>query len=154
MLAQFHLILYVFRYHIPRSWLKQTKNLLVVFEEIGGDVSRISLVKRSVTSNSETSIVCAEVSEYHPSIENWHVDSDGKSEALDMPETSLNCAPGQSISAINFASFGTPSGTCGSFQHGTCHAPSSHVVLEKVLILLFNFFSTHSPNVKMLILTV
>ncbi|KAK4562615.1 hypothetical protein RGQ29_005210 [Quercus rubra] len=121
-------------YHIPRSWLKQTKNLLVVFEEIGGDVSRISLVKRSVTSNSETSIVCAEVSEYHPSIENWYVDSDGKSEALDMPETSLNCAPGQSISAINFASFGTPSGTCGSFQHGTCHAPSSHVVLEKECI--------------------
>nr|XP_023897835.1 beta-galactosidase 3-like [Quercus suber] len=121
-------------YHIPRSWLKQTKNLLVVFEEIGGDVSRISLVKRSVTSNSETSIVCAEVSEYHPSIENWHVDSDGKSEALDMPETSLHCAPGQSISAINFASFGTPSGTCGSFQHGTCHAPSSHAVLEKECI--------------------
>ncbi|KAF3970309.1 hypothetical protein CMV_005977 [Castanea mollissima] len=121
-------------YHIPRSWLKQTKNLLVVFEEIGGDVSRIGIVKRSVTRNAETSIVCAEVSEHHPSIENWHVESDGKSEALDMPETSLHCAPGQSISAINFASFGTPSGTCGSFQHGTCHAPSSHAVLEKECI--------------------
>ncbi|KAF2322144.1 hypothetical protein GH714_008025 [Hevea brasiliensis] len=37
-------------YHVPRSWLKPTKNLLVVFEEIGGDSSQISLVKRLVTS--------------------------------------------------------------------------------------------------------
>ncbi|KAK4378316.1 hypothetical protein RND71_000178 [Anisodus tanguticus] len=36
-------------YHVPRSWLKPTGNLLVVFEEIGGDASRISLVKRSIT---------------------------------------------------------------------------------------------------------
>lgn len=38
----------LFRYHVPRSWLKPTKNLLVVFEELGGDVSKISLVRRSV----------------------------------------------------------------------------------------------------------
>ncbi|WMV13106.1 hypothetical protein MTR67_006491 [Solanum verrucosum] len=36
-------------YHVPRSWLKPTGNLLVVFEEIGGDASKISLVKRSIT---------------------------------------------------------------------------------------------------------
>lgn len=36
-------------YHVPRSWLKKpTQNVLVVFEEIGGDVSKISLVKRSL----------------------------------------------------------------------------------------------------------
>ncbi|XP_031269012.1 beta-galactosidase 5 [Pistacia vera] len=33
-------------YHVPRSFLKPTKNLLVVFEELGGDASKISLVKR------------------------------------------------------------------------------------------------------------
>ncbi|KAJ8763332.1 hypothetical protein K2173_002215 [Erythroxylum novogranatense] len=37
-------------YHVPRSWLKPTQNLLVVFEEIGGDASKISLVKRLVTN--------------------------------------------------------------------------------------------------------
>ncbi|CAA2988278.1 Beta-galactosidase 3 [Olea europaea subsp. europaea] len=37
-------------YHVPRSWLKPTRNLLIVFEELGGDASRISLVRRSVTS--------------------------------------------------------------------------------------------------------
>lgn len=35
-------------YHVPRSWLKPTGNLLVVFEEWGGDPKGISLVKRTV----------------------------------------------------------------------------------------------------------
>lgn len=39
---------FTFRYHIPRSWLKPTHNLLVIFEEIGGDVSSISIVKRNI----------------------------------------------------------------------------------------------------------
>ncbi|CAK9148226.1 unnamed protein product [Ilex paraguariensis] len=36
-------------YHVPRSWLKPTQNLLVLFEELGGDASKISLVKRTTT---------------------------------------------------------------------------------------------------------
>ncbi|VFR03618.1 unnamed protein product [Cuscuta campestris] len=37
-------------YHVPRSWLKPTQNLLVIFQEVGGkgDMSKISLVKRTV----------------------------------------------------------------------------------------------------------
>ena len=38
----------LYRYHVPRSWLKPTGNLLVVFEEWGGDPKWISLVKRTV----------------------------------------------------------------------------------------------------------
>ncbi|KAL0338957.1 UNVERIFIED_CONTAM: Beta-galactosidase [Sesamum angustifolium] len=34
-------------YHLPRSWLKSSGNLLVVFEEWGGDPTQISLVKRT-----------------------------------------------------------------------------------------------------------
>ncbi|KAK6120348.1 hypothetical protein DH2020_045905 [Rehmannia glutinosa] len=34
-------------YHLPRSWLKPSGNLLVVFEEWGGDPTKISLVKRT-----------------------------------------------------------------------------------------------------------
>ncbi|KAK6151943.1 hypothetical protein DH2020_014578 [Rehmannia glutinosa] len=34
-------------YHIPRSWLRPSGNLLVVFEEWGGDPTRISLVRRT-----------------------------------------------------------------------------------------------------------
>ncbi|KAI5402916.1 variant 5, Beta-galactosidase 3 [Lathyrus oleraceus] len=35
-------------YHVPRSWLKPTKNLIVVFEELGGNPWKISLLKRTV----------------------------------------------------------------------------------------------------------
>lgn len=122
------LLCYGFRYHVPRSFLKPSNNLLVVFEEIGGDVSRIGLVKKSVTS------VCAEVSENHPHFRNWQTESHGQLEEQNKPEISLHCTEGHSISAIKFSSFGTPSGSCGTFQHGACHAPNSNAVLEKVLL--------------------
>ncbi|NP_001265904.1 beta-galactosidase 5-like precursor [Cicer arietinum] len=35
-------------YHVPRSWLKPTNNLMVVFEELGGNPWKISLVKRTI----------------------------------------------------------------------------------------------------------
>lgn len=35
------------RYHVPRSWLKPSGNLLVVFEEWGGEPHWISLLKRT-----------------------------------------------------------------------------------------------------------
>ncbi|CAN6680858.1 unnamed protein product [Malus baccata var. baccata] len=40
-------------YHIPRSWLTRTGNLLVVFEEWGGDPSRISLVERGTALDAK-----------------------------------------------------------------------------------------------------
>ncbi|WJX88537.1 Beta-galactosidase 3 [Trifolium repens] len=112
-------------YHVPRSWLKPTQNLLVIFEELGGDPSKISLVKRSVSS------VCADVSEYHTNIKNWHIDSYGKSEEFRPPKVHLHCSPGQTISSIKFASFGTPLGTCGNYVQGACHSPTSYAILEK-----------------------
>ncbi|AES95050.1 putative beta-galactosidase [Medicago truncatula] len=115
-------------YHVPRSWLKQNHNLLVVFEELGGDPSKISLAKRSVSS------VCADVSEYHPNLKNWHIDSYGKSENFRPPKVHLHCNPGQAISSIKFASFGTPLGTCGSYEQGACHSSSSYDILEQKCI--------------------
>ncbi|XP_072989067.1 beta-galactosidase 5-like [Typha latifolia] len=127
-------------YHVPRSWLQPTRNLLVVFEELGGDASKISLVKRSVSS------VCADVSEWHPNIKNWQIESYGQPEEHRRPKVHLRCAPGQSISAIKFASFGTPSGTCGSFQQGSCHAPNSQTILEKKCVGQQRCTVTISPN--------
>ncbi|KAI3461948.1 hypothetical protein Pfo_018611 [Paulownia fortunei] len=137
-------------YHLPRSWLKPTQNLLVLFEELGGDPTRITLVQRSVTS------VCADVAEYHPNIKNWQIESYGRPEEFHKPKVHLRCGPGQSISSIKFASFGTPLGTCGTFQQGTCHAPTSYAILEKkcigqqrcsVTISNSNFGQDPCPNV-------
>lgn len=125
---------FFFRYHVPRSWLKPTQNLLVAFEELGGDASKIALVSRTVTS------VCANAYENHPKINiaNYTISSLGKSENKEAM-VNLQCAQGQSISAIKFASFGTPSGTCGSFQRGTCHAPNSHSIVEKAFSILQSY---------------
>ncbi|KAK7250783.1 hypothetical protein RIF29_33454 [Crotalaria pallida] len=112
-------------YHVPRSWLKPTQNLLVIFEELGGNPSRISLVKRSVSS------VCADVTEFHPNIKNWHIESYGKSEEFHPPKVHLHCSPGQTISSIKFASFGTPLGACGNYKQGACHSPTSYAILAK-----------------------
>lgn len=116
------------RYHVPRSWLKPTNNLLVLFEELGGDASKISLLRRSVTG------ICGEAVEHHVKNESYIIESSGESDSLH-----LQCNPGQIISAIKFASFGTPLGTCGSYQKGTCHAPDSHAILEKVLSNLLSY---------------
>lgn len=120
----------VIRYHVPRSWLKPTRNLLVVFEELGGDASKIVLVKRSLKR------VCADVYENHPTyLESNIIAQSHRSEAVNVrlgAKVHLSCAPGQTISSVEFASFGTPTGTCGSLQMGSCHAPSSQSVVEKV----------------------
>ena len=40
------------RYHVPCSWLRQKGNLLVVFEEQGGDPTGVSLLRRTIQRNS------------------------------------------------------------------------------------------------------
>ncbi|CAI9272316.1 unnamed protein product [Lactuca saligna] len=137
-------------YHVPRSWLKPTGNLLVLFEELGGDPTGILLAKRSMTS------VCADVVEYHPNIKNWRNETYGQTQVFHSPRIHLQCSPGLSISSIKFASFGTPVGSCGSFQQGTCHAPTSLDVISKrcigedrcaVAISNTNFGQDPCPNI-------
>ncbi|XP_073526219.1 uncharacterized protein [Phyllobates terribilis] len=140
-------------YHVPRSWLKPTGNLLVLFEELGGDPTRVSLAKRSLST------VCAQVSEYHPDIRNWEIQSsveNKKSQEVHRPKVHLHCGQDQYISSIKFASFGTPLGTCGDLKQGPCHAPSSYSVIEKncvgkqrcaVVISNANFEQDPCPNV-------
>ncbi|KAL1810172.1 hypothetical protein ACET3Z_027162 [Daucus carota] len=115
-------------YHVPRSWLKPTQNSLVLFEELGGNPSGIAIVKRSVSS------ICADVTEFHPYIKNWQIESYGKAEDFHKPKVHLRCGAGQSITSIKFASFGTPTGTCGNFHQGTCHAYTSYAILEKMCL--------------------
>lgn len=109
-------------YHVPRSWLYPTGNLMVVFEEWGGDPTGISVVKRS------TETVCADVSEWQPSIKNWHIKDYGTS------KLHLFCDPSQKMTQIKFASFGTPQGVCGNFSQGSCHARRSYDIFEKKCI--------------------
>ncbi|KAL2644811.1 hypothetical protein R1flu_012398 [Riccia fluitans] len=119
-------------YHIPREWLKEDANLLVLFEEVGGDPSSISIVTRS----PET--VCAQVSDTHPPpFRMWAIlrnPVQGQPREAVLPEVRLECAIGQQMSRIVYASFGNSTGMCGNFFQGKCHAPLSRTIVEKACL--------------------
>ena len=46
----------------------------------------------------------------------------------------LECPPGQTISSFDFVSFGTATGTCGSYALSACDAATSRTVVEAACI--------------------
>ncbi|KAF5820230.1 putative beta-galactosidase [Helianthus annuus] len=116
-------------YHVPRSWLQPSDNLLVVFEETGGSPFEVSVKTVSVEA------VCAHVSEdYYPPVKTWSQSSyiNGKLFTDQRkPVMELQCEDGYTIASIEFASYGTPQGSCQSFSTGNCHAPTSSSILSK-----------------------
>ena len=46
----------------------------------------------------------------------------------------LTAPPGNVFTSIQFASYGTPNGSCGSFTIGTCHAPNSVSICSSVFV--------------------
>ncbi|XVF04925.1 hypothetical protein REPUB_Repub05bG0126900 [Reevesia pubescens] len=115
-------------YHVPRSWLQPSGNILVLFEEIGGDPTQLAFATRKMGS------LCSHVSESHPlPVDMWGLDS--KTGRTLSPTVSLGCpSPNQVISSIKFASFGTPRGTCGSFSHGRCSSAKALSIVKKACI--------------------
>ncbi|XP_074580440.1 beta-galactosidase 15-like [Curcuma longa] len=95
-------------YHVPRSYTTQGPNTLVLFEEVGGDVSQVNLQTVAVGT------VCANV--------------------LEGSTLELSCQGEGSFSEIQFASFGNPQGSCGSFTKGSCDAPGALDVVKKACI--------------------
>ncbi|XP_059634689.1 beta-galactosidase 15-like [Cornus florida] len=82
-------------YHVPRSFMTNDVNTLILFEEFGGNPSLVNF------QTVEVGTACGNA------YENNHME--------------LSCH-GRPISAIKFASFGDVQGTCGSLQKGTCQA--------------------------------
>jgi len=115
-------------YHVPRSWLRPSGNTLVLFEETGGDPTQLSFATKEIGS------LCSHVSESHPQpVEMWR--SDQKTGNRPGPILSLECpSPNQVISSIEFASFGTPRGTCGSFSHGKCNSSQALSIVQKACV--------------------
>jgi len=102
----------------------------VLFDEVGGNPLKISLKVHS------TKTICAEVFEDHyPPLSAWSSPdvSNGKMSISEIaPEVQLRCDGGQKISAVTFASYGNPTGSCLGFSIGKCHAQSSLSIVSEV----------------------
>ncbi|WVZ98708.1 hypothetical protein U9M48_044108 [Paspalum notatum var. saurae] len=106
-------------YHIPRQFLNPQDNILVIFEEMGGDPQLITVNTVSVTR------VCGNVKELSaPSLQSQDKE----------PAVELWCQEGKQISAIEFASYGNPVGGCRNFGFGRCHAGSSESVVKQACL--------------------
>ncbi|XP_062179260.1 beta-galactosidase 7-like [Phragmites australis] len=106
-------------YHIPRQFLKPQENVLVLFEEMGGNPQQITVNTVSITR------VCGNVNELSaPSLKSQEKE----------PTVDLWCQEGKYISTIEFASYGNPVGDCTSFGFGNCHAGSSESVVKQACL--------------------
>ncbi|KAL9224192.1 hypothetical protein vseg_000254 [Gypsophila vaccaria] len=95
-------------YHVPRSFLRDDKNTLVLFEEFGGNPSQVNF--KTITIGG----AC------------------GKAYEGNTLELSCN---GKPISDVKFASFGDPQGECGSFQKGSCEGSNdAHAILTQACV--------------------
>ncbi|KAG1328083.1 Beta-galactosidase 7 [Cocos nucifera] len=106
-------------YHVPQSFLKPFGNLLVLFEEMGGDPLGITVKTISVTR------ICSNVAEsFSPSLFSKRK----------QPSIQLQCHEGEAISSIKFTSYGNPIGDCENYALGSCHAVSSKAAIEKACV--------------------
>ncbi|TVU36335.1 hypothetical protein EJB05_18267 [Eragrostis curvula] len=110
------------RYHIPRYFLRDRDNLLVLIEEMGGDPLQITVNTMSVTrvysSVSEFSTPSPVLREKHPAVH-------------------LRCQKGKHITDIEFASYGNPVEDCresGRSCHGSCHAETSEFIIKNACL--------------------
>ncbi|KAF3434702.1 hypothetical protein FNV43_RR21787 [Rhamnella rubrinervis] len=115
-------------YHIPRSFLKEKDNLLIVLEEERGDPKDIEIL----TVNRDT--ICSYITEYYPPhVKSWAREESKIRPIVEMvePAAHLKCPNHKKIVAVEFASFGDPIGTCGNFFLGKCDSPLSKQIVEQ-----------------------
>lgn len=88
----------------------------------------------------EVSGACVLVAEDDPSVGLLSQGDDKIENNKNTPLANITCPGNTVISAVKFASFGTPSGACGSYLKGDCHDPNSSIVVEKVRVLPILFY--------------
>lgn len=105
-------VILMLRYHVPRSFMTNDVNTLVLFEELGGNPSLVNF--QTVAAGT----VCGN--------------------AYENKDMELSCQ-GRPISAIRFAGFGDPQGTCGSFYKGSCEGGNDALdIVRKVITCLLS----------------
>lgn len=112
--------------------MKPSDNLLVLFEENGGNPEGIKIV--TVTRD----VLCSYITQYHPPhVKSWKRENSVIHTVVDdlKPKAHLTCPNHKVIVRVDFASFGNPFGACGSYTLGSCTSPNSKKIVEQVLSL-------------------
>ncbi|CAN1307642.1 Beta-galactosidase 13 [Linum perenne] len=115
-------------YHIPRSFLKRGRNLMVVLEEEEANPNKIEILMVN------RDVVCSEIPENHlPTVNSWARQHGKIIAVVDKvrAEAQLRCPFRKKIVSVEFASFGTPQGVCGSYSKGKCSSPLTKLIVEK-----------------------
>ena len=131
------------RYHIPRSFLKPTRNTLVLLEEEENvDPLKITIDRVLITK------VCSHISDSSlPPVLSWKEQNYNDTSTqlatdIDMhhdrrPKVQLQCPRTSYITDVVFASYGNPVGDCQSTPAlGDCHSSNSHDIVKKVIFSL------------------
>ncbi|XP_048492479.1 beta-galactosidase 14 [Beta vulgaris subsp. vulgaris] len=115
-------------YHLPRSFLKSKDNLLVIFDEAGGDINTVQIE----TVNRDS--ICSIIDEDWPAdVWSWKRKGNEIVPEGDTPQVkaSLKCPKDKVINRVEFASFGNPIGVCGFYLLGNCTSPNSVKIVEQ-----------------------
>ncbi|KAG2397979.1 Beta-galactosidase 13 [Vigna angularis] len=127
-------------YHIPRTYLNQKDNLLVIFEEEPSDPSQIEIQ----TVDRDT--ICSIITENHPPNVNSWASKGGKFQTVvenPKPTATVTCPTYKTIKTVEFASFGDPTGVCGEFVMGKCDASATKQIIEQANL---SFLSLQNTN--------
>lgn len=115
-------------YHVPRAFAKPSDNLLVLFEENGGNPEGIKIVTVA------RDVLCSYITQYHPPhVKSWKRENSVIHTVVDdlKPKAHLTCPNHKVIVRVDFASFGNPFGACGSYTLGSCTSPNSKKIVEQ-----------------------
>lgn len=102
--------------------------MLVIFEEAAAKPDGIEIL----TVNRDT--ICSFITEYHPpNIKSWQSKNQKLVPTVENAKAGavLNCPGHKKITAVEFASFGNPTGPCGQFELGNCTVPATKQIVEE-----------------------
>lgn len=115
-------------YHIPRAFLNEKDNLLVILEEdkVTPDKVEIMIVDRDT--------ICSFITDRHPpNVNQFEVKGKKFGPISDKlgPAAQLKCPNFKKVVAVDFASFGNPTGACGEYELGKCDSAATRKVVEQ-----------------------
>lgn len=108
--------------------MKDKNNVMVVFEEIGGNPKKIDILV------VDRDTICSVVTENHlPQVSNFErKDNKFKSVADAVKGAHLTCPDNKIVQKVEFVSFGDATGACGAFTPGKCDSYVAKKLVEQL----------------------